>query len=199
MKKKKVSSRMIAFFSPKCNQTMLVFSKAARKAAMMLEGDVRVQSYETQVPIAVRDSDNNLKEERHFNFSTESPMTRTNEAGEPEEIPAGERKIVGFVENTLECKYNAADEYSGYVETSNLGKTTLSRVSVDEDTGDSKWQLINREPGAQGDSGGVVTFERKGNRGKSETFYDVVKDLKNVNSFDEAALIDFRNKNRPKK
>lgn len=51
MKKKKVSSRMIAFFSPKCNQTMLVFSKAARKAAMMLEGDVRVQSYETQVPI----------------------------------------------------------------------------------------------------------------------------------------------------
>lgn len=149
--------------------------------------------------IAVRDSDNNLKEERHFNFSTESPMTRTNEAGEPEEIPAGERKIVGFVENTLECKYNAADEYSGYVETSNLGKTTLSRVSVDEDTGDSKWQLINREPGAQGDSGGVVTFERKGNRGKSETFYDVVKDLKNVNSFDEAALIDFRNKNRPKK
>ena len=30
-------------------------------------------------------------------------------------------------------------------------------------------------------------------------FYDVVKDLKNVNSFDEAALIDFRNKNRPKK
>lgn len=34
MKKKKVSSRMIAFFSPKCNQTMLVFSKAARKAAI---------------------------------------------------------------------------------------------------------------------------------------------------------------------
>ena len=56
MKKKKVSSRMIAFFSPKCNQTMLVFSKAARKAAMMLEGDVRVQSYETQVPIVINPS-----------------------------------------------------------------------------------------------------------------------------------------------
>ena len=47
---------MIAFFSPKCNQTMLVFSKAARKAAMMLEGDVRVQSYETQVPIVINPS-----------------------------------------------------------------------------------------------------------------------------------------------
>ena len=56
MKKKKVSSRMIAFFSPKCNQTMLVFSKAARKAAMMLEGDVRVQSNETQVPIVINPS-----------------------------------------------------------------------------------------------------------------------------------------------
>lgn len=149
--------------------------------------------------IAVKDENNHVLEERHFSLSTESPATRTSGTGEPEIIPESERKIVGFVENTLECKYKADDDYSGYVETSNIGQATLSRVSVDDETGVSKWQLVHRGADAQDESDGVVTFERKGKRGgASETIFDVIKDLKYAKSFDEAALIDYKNKNRKK-
>ena len=157
--------------------------------------------------IALRDENNRITEERHFNFSTEldkpvdtrTPESILNDSASGNSEYTEMRKIVGSAEVTLGCKYNAVDDYSGYIETSDIGKATLTRVSVDDETGDSKWQLVRRGTDSTSESGNIVTFERKGKRGESESFYDVVKELKHAKSFDEAALIDFRNKIRPAK
>lgn len=105
------------------------------------------------------------------------------------------------LDEVLTARYQMMDEGHGMVETSDLGKLQVNRVSVDETTGDTKWQII-RKGDAQdfSDPDGeeaVISFERRGNRGVAQTFKDVIRDIRNTRNFDQLALIDSKNKERP--
>lgn len=105
------------------------------------------------------------------------------------------------LDEVLTAKYQMIDEGHGTVETSDLGKLQVSRVSVDETTGDTKWQIIRK--GADKEFEGpeaeesVVTFERRGNRGNAQTFKDILRDIRNTRTFDQLGMIDSKVRERP--
>ena len=111
------------------------------------------------------------------------------------------RATTTTLDEVLTAKYQMFDEGHGVVETSDLGKLQVSRVSVDEATGDTRWQVIRK--GNENEFGGpesedaIATFERKGNRGSAQTFKDVIRDIRNTRTFDQISLIDSQNRDRP--
>lgn len=111
------------------------------------------------------------------------------------------RATTATLDEVLTAKYQMIDEGHGMVETSDLGKLQVSRISVDEATGDTKWQIIRK--GSEKDFEGadaeesIVTFERRGNRGNAQTFKDVLRDIRNTRTFDQLGLIDSKVRERP--
>lgn len=139
--------------------------------------------------IAVKDAESNALEEKFYSLSTAASGADGASASAP------------TMDEVLTAKYQMIDEGHGMVETSDLGKLQVSRVSVDEATGDTKWQVIRKGSESEFDGpeseDAIATFERKGNRGSAQTFKDVIRDIRNTRTFDQISLIDSKNKDRP--
>lgn len=139
--------------------------------------------------IAVKDAENNALEEKFYSLSTAASSVDSASASAP------------TMDEVLTAKYQMIDEGHGMVETSDLGKLQVSRVSVNEATGDTKWQVIRKGSESEFDGpeseDAIATFERKGNHGIAQSFKDVIRDIRNTRTFDQISLIDSKNKDRP--
>lgn len=132
--------------------------------------------------IAVKDAENNALEEKFYSLSTAASSVDSASASAP------------TMDEVLTAKYQMIDEGHGMVETSDLGKLQVSRVSVNEATGDTKWQVIRKGSESEFDGpeseDAIATFERKGNHGIAQSFKDVIRDIRNTRTFDQISLID---------
>ena len=139
--------------------------------------------------IAVKDAENNALEEKFYSLSTAASSVDSASASAP------------TMDEVLTAKYQMIDEGHGMVETSDLGKLQVSRVSVNEATGDTKWQVIRKGSESEFDGpeseDAIATFERKGNHGIAQSFKDVIRDIRNTRTFDQISLIDSKNNDRP--
>lgn len=100
------------------------------------------------------------------------------------------------VEEVFHCTYDVHDDASGFMDSSDLGKLQVTRISADEATGNTRWQVVRKHSDDDGETD-MVTFERRGVKGAAETVRDVMREIRRVRDFDEVPLVDSKNKDRP--
>ena len=111
--------------------------------------------------------------------------------------------VVSSCEEVHHVKYEPHDASSGILETSDLGRLQLTRTKVNERTGDSTWQIVQKRSAddEHPDSAYITEITRKGNRGAAEDFMDFAREMsRKAHAFDQVGVLDSRNsfQNPPK-